>query len=198
MIVHGCEPGQLNVLSPLLLFRAHCPSLEVEFVPHKVAHEMFPEPEICVFCQQRDVLVDVDDEKEEYRDDSDDCTCEDGFHYTDWSTSMVPEIRYTEEIQTLIHNGNDQWLNNFREEKMAVSCHLDSEIFAWTIRLQFFSGRVSETLTQSGPNQTALQYLKSRGIADIPKPDKYYPRGDEMYPRGGPHFNLAFSEARQC
>jgi hypothetical protein len=51
MIVHGCEPGQLHILSSLLLFRAHCPSFEVEFVPHKVAYEMFAEPEICVFCQ---------------------------------------------------------------------------------------------------------------------------------------------------
>jgi len=81
---------------------------------------------------------------------------------------MVQEIRYTEDIETFVNNGNAQWLEDIREDKVAVTYYLDradywdSEMYEWTIHLQFLPGEIRGTLTLGDWNLIALRYLESR------------------------------------
>jgi hypothetical protein len=166
-------------ITPLIQLRAHCPTFDVSFIPHKVAEHIFPKPELCEACEERMMmLIDCDtseDEDAEYEMELLDlCEC-DGefqeFHYKDYEIDCTDEIAYTEDLKAFIMNDNEAWLEDNRNARPQIRCSHDCEKGQYTFTISFcrFHGKAPKILRRSSPNKNkdACQYLNNRGILKL-------------------------------
>ncbi len=149
-------------MTALLRLRAHCPYFQIDFLPLKVTNGQCCGEDICDPCAemyfQAEHGLDFDDEVEG-------CFCPDyAMDHEEWILFKYDQMDYMSGLQDFIHNSNEDWVLDVKDEKVTASCTFFKVTDRITVKI-LYKDLVCQTTTNSKP---AWDLLKRWGILDLP------------------------------